>query len=179
MSPSNPEAEDDRPLPDDLSGSVERRYTCTACGYATTHEVAPLRPTVQSTCANCADWTVQTAPADALVEAARDAAAALAGDVLTERQALAYLLRDVVGVDRARTADAMDASASNVDNLQRRGREKVADARRVVAGLDALVATDATRRSGEASTNEQPRGGDSTSDAAASGDGSTAGDDGA
>lgn len=41
-------------------------------------------------------------------------------------------------LDRQTTAEAMDTT-SNVDNLQRRGREKVTDARRVVEVLQALI----------------------------------------
>jgi hypothetical protein len=133
------DSDHENPLPDALAGTVERPYICTVCGYASTHEVSPLQATVQSTCANCADWTVQTASDDALVDAARTAAGALAGDVLTERQAFAYLLRDVVGVSRQTAAHVLDSSPSNVDNLQRKGREKLEEARRIVAGVDALT----------------------------------------
>lgn len=132
----------DDSLPDALTGPVERPYTCTGCGYETTHEVAPLRARVGSTCVNCGDWTIQTADDEALVDAAEAAADALAGHVLTERQALAYLLRDLVGLSRRSTAEVMAGSASNVDNLQRTARQKLADARRVVDGVDALVGDD-------------------------------------
>jgi len=123
-----------------LADPVERGFTCTVCGYETVHEVPLLRGSVGATCVNCGDWTVQNAAEDALVDAAREAAATLVGETLTERQALAYLLRDVVGVSRDRAAAATDSSPSNVDNLQRRAREKLDDARRTVAGVDALVA---------------------------------------
>lgn len=122
----------------DTERRVDRAFTCTLCGYEETHEVTELQAAVRSTCLNCGDWTVQTADVDALVDAARDVAERLAGPVLTERQALAYLLREVVGLERRDAAEAMDASASNVDNLHRRGREKVADARRVTEYLQAL-----------------------------------------
>lgn len=116
--------------------TVQRTFTCTLCGYGTTREVAALTAEVQSTCVNCGDWTVQSADPESVVEAARDVAERLAGEVLTERQALAYLLREVVGLERDAAAEAMDTSASNVDNLQRRGREKVSDATRVVEELE-------------------------------------------
>ncbi|MFT4891823.1 MAG: hypothetical protein ACI9YT_002758 [Halobacteriales archaeon] len=119
---------------------VERSFTCTGCGYATTHPVGRLQAEVRATCLHCADWTVQTADVDALIDTSRDVAERLSGAVLTERQALAYLLREVVGVDRQEAAAATDTTASNVDNLHRRGREKVADARRVVEELEALQA---------------------------------------
>lgn len=119
---------------------VERSFTCTACGYATTHEADELQSEVQATCLNCGDWTVQTAAVGDLVDAARSVAERLAGPVLTERQALAYLLRDVVGVGRQETAAAVETTPSNVDNLQRRGREKVADARRILEELEAIDA---------------------------------------
>ncbi|MEF8977103.1 MAG: hypothetical protein V5A21_12825, partial [Halapricum sp.] len=73
-----------------------------------------------------------------LVAAAEEAAEALAGPILTERQALAYLLREVMEADRVVAAEAMDSTPSNVDDLQRRAAEKVADAEQVVEGLDAL-----------------------------------------
>lgn len=117
---------------------VERSFTCTVCGYGMTHSVGPLRAEAQSTCHNCGDWTVQTADVQELVDAAHDVAEWLAGTILTERQGLAYLLREVVGVDRQMAAETMDTTPSNVDNLHRRGREKVADARRIVDELQTL-----------------------------------------
>lgn len=122
------------------SRRVERSFTCTVCGYGMTHSVGALRAQVQSTCHNCGDWTVQTADLAELVDTARTVAETLAGEVLTERQALAYLLREIVGVDRQPSAAAMDTTRSNVDNLHRRGREKVADARRIVDELGRLQA---------------------------------------
>ncbi len=139
--------------PDELTGTVERGFTCTVCGYETVREVPLLRGSERGVCVNCGGWTVGNAREDALVEAAREAAAVLAGETLTERQALSYLLRDVVGVSRERTATAMDSSPSNVDNLQRRAREKLDDARRTVAGVETLVA-DATA---EADTDDAGR----------------------
>lgn len=126
-------------VPRELVDAVDRAFTCTICGYETMHEVAPLRTRVGATCANCSDWTIQTADDDELVAAAEAAADVLAGDVITERQALAYLVRDVVGLSRQSAAHVLDSSPSNVDNLQRKGREKVEEARRVVAGVDALA----------------------------------------
>ncbi|MEF8756701.1 MAG: sigma-70 region 4 domain-containing protein [Halobacteriales archaeon] len=117
---------------------VERSFTCTVCGYPTTHTAGRLQGEVRATCLNCGDWTVQTADVDALIDTSRDLAERISGAVLTERQALAYLLREVVGVDRREAAAAMDTTASNVDNLHRRAREKVADARRVVDELRIL-----------------------------------------
>lgn len=131
------------PTPDESEastegGPVERAFTCTVCGFATTYESGELQTDVRATCLNCGDWTVQTAALADVVAAARDVADRLAGDVLTERQALAYLLRERVGIERATAAEAMDTSPSNVDNLHRRGREKVEDARRIVEELDRL-----------------------------------------
>ena len=102
-------------------------------GKATT-----LRAEVRSIYHNCGDWTLQTADPSTVIEAAEGIAERLAGEVLTERQALAYLLREVVELDRETVAAAVDSSPSNVDNLQRRATEKVDDARRVVDELDTL-----------------------------------------
>ncbi|WP_257298383.1 hypothetical protein [Haloarchaeobius sp. FL176] len=130
---------DATPEPNPATEPVDREFTCTCCGYAISHEAPRLATDTQATCVNCGDWTVQTADTGIVVEEAREVAAAIAGPVLSERQALAVLLRDCVGFDRQAAADAMDSSASNVDNLQRRGREKVAAARQLVADLDALA----------------------------------------
>lgn len=119
---------------------LERSFSCTVCGYGMTLAAGRLRTTVQATCLNCGDWTVQTADVEELIDAARDVAEWFAGTILTERQSLAYLLRDRVGVDRQVAAEAMDTTPSNVDNLQRRGRKKVADARRIVEALQTLQA---------------------------------------
>ncbi len=56
-----------------------------------------------------------------------------------KRQARAYLLRTVVGVERQPTADVMASTPSNVDNLQRKAMEKFEDAHRV---LDAVQTTE-------------------------------------
>lgn len=130
---------DATPEPNPATEPVDREFTCTGCGYATSHEAPRLATDTQATCVNCGDWTVQTADTGIVVEEAREVADAIAGPLLSERQALAFLLRDYVGFDRQAAADAMDSSASNVDNLQRRGREKVAAARQLVADLDALA----------------------------------------
>jgi transcriptional regulator len=44
----------------------------------------------------------------------------------------------VLGADRETAAEAMDSTASNVDNLHQRAREKIDDARRAVDELDRL-----------------------------------------
>lgn len=116
----------------------DRAFTCVACGFSTIAEAQPLRYEVQSVCANCGDWTTQLADQDEVIEAAADIAAELDGPTLTERQALAYLLRDLVGMERQPTADVMDSTPSNVDNLQRKAAEKVEDAERVLDALDAI-----------------------------------------
>ena len=122
-----------------ITDEVERSFTCTTCGYAMTHQVGPLQIETLATCLNCGDWTVQMADVEDVIDAAREIADQLAGTVLTERQALAYLLRDAADLDRQTAAEAMDTTPSNVDNLQRRGREKVTDAHRVVEVLQALT----------------------------------------
>jgi hypothetical protein len=117
---------------------VERSFTCSACGFPMTHEAGTLQAEVRSICHNCGDWTLQTADESTVVQATEDVAEGLAGEVLTERQALAYLLREVVGLEREAVAAAMDSSPSNVDNLRRRATERVDDATRVVDELEAL-----------------------------------------
>lgn len=114
---------------------TDRAFTCVSCGFSTTAEVPRLQAEDQAVCANCGDWTTHLANEDEILETAKDAAETLAGPTLTERQALAYLLRDVVGFDRQSTADVMDSTPSNVDNLQRKATEKLEDAKRV---LDAI-----------------------------------------
>jgi hypothetical protein len=123
---------------EDLDRTVERGFTCSLCGFVMTHEVGLLRAEVQGVCFNCGAWTTQVADREELAAAAEEAAAVLAGSVLTERQALAYLLREVMDADREIAAEAMDSTPSNVDNLQRRAVEKVAEAERVVETLGAL-----------------------------------------
>lgn len=58
--------------------------------------------------------------------------------LLTERQALAYVLRDVVERSRAETSDAMGCTVNVVDNHLRAARDKVEGARRTVDELDNL-----------------------------------------
>lgn len=103
-----------------------------------THTVGVLQVSVQTVCLNCGDWTLQTADIDEGVETAEDLAGELSGPTLTERQALAYLLREGVGLDRKEAADRLESTPSNVDNLHRRATEKIDDARRVVGTLDAI-----------------------------------------
>lgn len=117
---------------------VERAFTCVACGYAATTTVPQLQAERHAVCPNCSDWTTQLANERSVIDATRDVAKALAGPTLTDRQALAYLLRDVVGLERKPTADVMDSTPSNVDNLQRKAREKLDDAQRVLDAIDAV-----------------------------------------
>ena len=137
----------------DFERTVERGFTCTLCGFVMTHEVEFLRAEVESVCHNCGDWTTQVGDRAELVAAAGEAAAALAGPTLTERQALAYLLREVMDADREVAAEAMDSTPSNVDNLHRRAAEKVTDAERVLDGIDALRPVD--RESDDAGADEK------------------------
>lgn len=139
---SQPDGDPEESSTTDDARSVERTFTCTVCGFATTTSVGELAAEVRGICLNCGDWTLHTADLASVIEIARDVAKRVSGEVLTERQALAYLLRDHVGTSRERAADVMDTSPSNVDNLQRRGQAKVADARRLVAELDRLDAAD-------------------------------------
>jgi len=121
---------------------TERQFTCSVCGFPMAHGAGQRQVEIRSTCHNCGDWTLQVAETSAMVDDARTVAERLAGEVLTERQALAYLLREVIGADRGTAADAMDSTPSNVDNLHRRATEKIEDARRVVAELDGIEAGD-------------------------------------
>lgn len=57
---------------------------------------------------------------------------------LTERQAEAFYRRHVDGESRSAAADAMDTSASNVDNLERAARQKIVQAENLQALLDAV-----------------------------------------
>jgi len=139
MTDSTEPDSDSETEPGDTTEHVERSFTCTVCGYATVHEVDQLRATVQATCLNCGDWTTQSAQIEDVIESAETVAEEVAGTVITDRQALAVLLRDVVGIDRQTAADAMETTPSNADNLQRRGREKIQDARKLVERLDAVV----------------------------------------
>lgn len=61
--------------------------------------------------------------------------------ILTERQALAYVLRDVEGVPRQETADRLGCSASNLDTLLGRARSNVDDAAATLSVLHGLDAT--------------------------------------
>lgn len=56
--------------------------------------------------------------------------------LLTERQAQAYLLRDVYSGGRVQAADHMGITASALDNHLARAREKLEAARRTVERLD-------------------------------------------
>lgn len=80
-----------------------------------------------------------------LRESATALAGALAGETATERQLLAYLLREVLGTDRKRAAELMDSSASNVDNLHQRARQQIEDARRVLEALSTLSRSETDR----------------------------------
>lgn len=72
-------------------------------------------------------------------EAARRLAAP---GLLTPRQALAYVLRDVEGVPRQEAADRMNCSTSTLDGHLGTAREKSKTARATVDALDRLEATD-------------------------------------
>lgn len=117
---------------------VERPFTCTSCGYPTVEETPALQPELRATCVNCGDWTIMMADAESLRQSAAAIADKLAGDVVTERQLLAYLLREMLGNDRQDAATIMECSPSNVDNLHQRCREKITDAKRLVQALDQL-----------------------------------------
>lgn len=58
--------------------------------------------------------------------------------ILTEKQALAYVLRDVEGVRREEAADRMGTSTSNLDTHLSKARGYVEDARELVERLEAL-----------------------------------------
>jgi DNA-directed RNA polymerase specialized sigma24 family protein len=72
---------------------------------------------------------------DAVRELARRLAAP---DVVTERQAVAYVLRDVEGVGREDAADRMGCSVSNLDSLLGRARSNLDDARTTLSVLHEL-----------------------------------------
>lgn len=124
--------------PDAALEPRERAFTCVLCGFSTIVEAQPLQYEERSVCANCGDWTTQHAGQNEIIVAAEEIATILEGATLTERQALAYLLRTVVGMERQPTADVMDSTPSNVDNLQRKATEKREDAERVLDALDAV-----------------------------------------
>lgn len=138
MGNPTPDSSEGPPDTDVVDQAVERSFTCTVCGYGMSHSVGPLQAEIQSTCHNCGDWTVQMGKIGEVVDLTRDIATWLAGSIFTERQALAYLLRTHVGMDRQRAARAMDTTPSNLDNLHRRGREKAQDARRITEALRTL-----------------------------------------
>lgn len=156
--PADPDGEPSDPEPEDASDlspferRVERALTCTICGYVTVNEVAHLQAVLGAVCLNCGEWTVQLADTESVLHSAWAIAEHLSGTVLTERQALVYILRELLEMDRQSVADVIDTSPSNVDNLQRRSTEKVAEARRIVEGLDALADTAHATDSGFVST---------------------------
>lgn len=55
-----------------------------------------------------------------------------------ERQAEAFYRRHIAGESRQEAADAMDTSASNVDNLERAGRQRIMQARNLINLVDGL-----------------------------------------
>jgi len=117
---------------------VERSFTCVDCGTRRRGRSPSCAGRCGGVRANCGEWTTGTAADEDLVDAARRIAAALAGDTLTERQALAYVLREPLAFDRADAARAMGVSPSSLDNLTRRAREKLRDAERTLGALEAL-----------------------------------------
>lgn len=124
---------------DSIHSSTSRLFTCIECGYAVEREVPLLRFDVSEVCAHCGEFAVHLADHAVLEAAGRDAAQILTEiGVLTERQALAYVYRELVGFAREETAVAMETSKSNVDNLHRRAREKVEQAERLLAVLCAF-----------------------------------------
>lgn len=56
--------------------------------------------------------------------------------ILSERQALAYTLRDIEGVSRKETAELMDSSVSNLDTLYHRAKSNIGNARKTLQMLD-------------------------------------------
>jgi len=58
-------------------------------------------------------------------------------DLLGDRQAEAFWLRRIVGVGRQETADRMETSKSNVDNLERAAHSKIINANNLVAMVKA------------------------------------------
>lgn len=78
---------------------------------------------------------------DADVDASRpdtipEVDALAAAGLLTEQQARAYYLRDVLELPRRATADRMDVSVSVVDDHTRRARRKLEKARATVEVLE-------------------------------------------
>lgn len=58
--------------------------------------------------------------------------------VVTYRQAVAWVLRDVEGVGREEAAERMDSSVSNLDTLLGRARENIKQARLTAGIVDEL-----------------------------------------
>ena len=78
-------------------------------------------------------------PDDDTSDAARELARRLAAPgVITERQATAYVLRDVEGVGRPEAADRMGCSVSNLDSLLGRARSNLDDAAATLSVLHGL-----------------------------------------
>lgn len=96
------------------------------------------------------DLTPDVAPDEAgegVSQSVRSLAGRLAAPgILTERQALAYVLRDIEGVPRQETADRLGCSASNLDTLLGRARSNVDDAAATLSVLHGLDATPALPR---------------------------------
>jgi len=94
--------------------------------------------------------TVDAAPDEAdsgVSDAVRALAASLAEHgIVTDRQALAYVLCDVEGVGRQEAADRMDCSVNNLDSLLSRARSNVDDAATTLSVLHGLDATPALAR---------------------------------
>lgn len=59
--------------------------------------------------------------------------------LLTERQATAYLLRDIEGVSRSDAADKMDCSLSTLDHHLSEARNKMYQARHTLEMADRLT----------------------------------------
>lgn len=70
---------------------------------------------------------------DTLEEAQSDAGRLAQTGIVGERQALAYALRELHGVGRQETANIMETSASNVDNLLWTARAHIGSAHDIVA----------------------------------------------
>lgn len=96
------------------------------------------------------DLTPDVAPdeaGDGVSDAVRDLGRRLSEPgLLTERQALAYVLRDVEGVPRQEAADRLGCSVSNLDTLLGRARANLSDAADTLGVLHDLEATPALAR---------------------------------
>lgn len=64
------------------------------------------------------------------------------GDVLTERQATAWVLRDVEHVPRRDAADMMGVTVSSLDTTLSRARTNIREARAVLDAVDRLTDDD-------------------------------------